>query len=82
MRSNLAILGIAVLALLTAVESSSAEVIYPWCAQYSTRGGARNCGFNTWEQCRASVLGGQYCSENPYWKPEASVPKASRAAKK
>ena len=72
MRSNLAILGIAVLALLTAVESSSAEVIYPWCAQYSIKGGARNCGFTTWEQCRATVSGiGGYCIENPFYQPAA-----------
>ena len=72
MRSNLAILGIAVLALLIAVESSSAEVIYPWCAQYSTKGGARNCGFTTWEQCRATVSGiGGYCIENPFYQPAA-----------
>jgi hypothetical protein len=83
MRSNLAILAIAVLGLLLTVESSSAEVIYPWCAQYSTKGGARNCGFTTWEQCRATVSGiGGYCIENPFYQPAAdpAVRRKSRRA--
>jgi hypothetical protein len=43
---------------------------YPWCAQYSTRGGARNCGFITWEQCRATVSGvGGYCERNAMYEP-------------
>ena len=73
---NLAVQGIAALALLAGVESSGAEVVYPWCAQYGTKGGARNCGFVSWQQCRAAVSGvGGYCSENPfYWAPPGRVP--------
>jgi hypothetical protein len=29
-----------------------------------------DCSYNTWEQCRASVHGGYFCSENTFWKPE------------
>jgi Protein of unknown function (DUF3551) len=73
MHGNLAIGAAAVLVLLVTAESSSAEVIYPWCAQYGTRGGARNCGFTTLEQCRAAISGnGGYCIENPFyqWRPD------------
>ena len=30
---------------------------YPWCAQYADDGGGTNCGFRTFEQCRATVSG-------------------------
>jgi len=59
---------IAVLVLLASVPATRAEILYPWCAQYGTRGGARNCGFSTYEQCRAAISGnGGYCIENPFW---------------
>jgi len=39
---------------------------YPWCAQYSMRGGPTNCGFDTFAQCRATVSGvGGFCNTNP-----------------
>jgi Protein of unknown function (DUF3551) len=39
-------------------QPASAEITYPWCAQYSGgRGGGRNCGFWTYEQCSATVSG-------------------------
>jgi Protein of unknown function (DUF3551) len=39
---------------------------YPWCAQYSGDVGGQNCGFNTLQQCRATVSGvGGFCFENP-----------------
>jgi hypothetical protein len=44
---------------------------YPWCAVYSgNMGGARNCGFSTYEQCMAAVSGnGGYCSLNNQYVP-------------
>jgi uncharacterized protein DUF3551 len=42
---------------------------YPWCAYYNYGfGGARNCGFVTYQQCLAtgSGVGGPYASE-PAW---------------
>jgi len=44
---------------------------YPWCAIYSGgMGGTRNCGFSTYEQCRAAVSGnGGYCSLNNLYVP-------------
>ena len=83
MRSDVWAPGIAVLLLLAGVPASRAEVLYPWCAQYGTRGGARNCGFSTYEQCRAAISGnGGYCIENPFWQrpPEPTGRGQSRRA--
>ena len=42
---------------------------YPWCAQYS-RGGGRNCGFVTFQQCLATVQGiGGFCEQNQLYQP-------------
>jgi hypothetical protein len=40
---------------------------FPWCAQWSGAwGGARECAYYTFEQCRASVFGaGGGCYPNP-----------------
>jgi uncharacterized protein DUF3551 len=43
---------------------------YKWCAQYggANRGGARNCGFVSWEQCMATVSGiGGTCEPNLFY---------------
>ena len=62
---------------LVGAQSSNAEVIYPWCAQNS-RGG-RNCGFVTFEQCRATVSGTGFCVENPFYqRPADPVRRAPR----
>jgi uncharacterized protein DUF3551 len=39
---------------------------YPWCAQYGNgTGGARNCGFSSFQQCQADVSGiGGFCEHN------------------
>jgi len=38
-----------------------------WCAYYSSPGGGTNCGFHSFEQCRATVLGiGGFCTRNPF----------------
>jgi hypothetical protein len=44
---------------------------YPWCAYYSGgMGGARNCGFSTYEQCMATISGnGGYCARNTQYVP-------------
>jgi hypothetical protein len=44
---------------------------YPWCAQYSgDGGGGSNCGFLTFEQCRADVSGiGGFCVHNQFYNP-------------
>jgi hypothetical protein len=41
---------------------------YRWCAQYTGRGAARNCGFVTYRQCMATVSGiGGFCERNPFY---------------
>jgi len=40
---------------------------YEWCAQFNISGGT-NCGFVTYEQCRAAISGlGGICQPNPYY---------------
>jgi hypothetical protein len=73
MRSTLALLALAAAGLLTSTAASNAEITYPWCAQYMRDG--RNCGFSTYEQCRATVSGiGGYCEVNAMYRP--SIPLA------
>jgi hypothetical protein len=47
----------------------------------SNSGAEPDCSFNTWEQCRASVTGSRYCSENPFWKPEAPATKVRKTSR-
>jgi hypothetical protein len=61
--------GLAFIALAMSAVPSTAEITYPWCAQYGGRDG-RNCGFSTLQQCRAAISGnGGYCLENPMYQP-------------
>jgi hypothetical protein len=48
---------------------SAAEVIRPWCAQYTgSRSGATNCGFTSYEQCMMTARGaGATCVQNPWY---------------
>jgi hypothetical protein len=48
--------------------TAEAAPIYPWCAHYMMKGGARNCGFVSFEQCLANVSGvGGSCQQNTYY---------------
>ena len=72
MRRVLAIAALSALAGLALVASdapSRADITYPWCAQYGGgRGGSRNCGFWTFEQCMATMWGnGGFCERNPMY---------------
>ena len=66
------ILGLALatpLLLGTLVGSANAQN-YPWCAQYGIRDSYSNCGFVTFEQCRAAIQGnGGFCQRNPMFNP-------------
>ena len=56
------------------IASPSHAQSYPWCAVYGgiVSGGARNCGFTTIDQCRATVSGvGGFCERNPLYEPPA-----------
>ena len=61
----------------------AAAIEYPWCADYSVRGGATNCGFSTWEQCRATVSGiGGSCRRNAFYVGPEYQPAAEYRFKK
>ncbi len=66
MRLALAFAALLTLAMLDAATPAAAQGA--WCAQYSGKGGgATNCGFYTYEQCRWAVSGvGGFCSPSPY----------------
>jgi len=58
---------------------ASAEIYYPWCANYGSPGGS-NCGFSTHEQCMATVSGiGGSCDPNPWYTPPSRNPSATAA---
>jgi hypothetical protein len=47
----------------------------------SASGSGPDCSYNTWEQCRASVNGSKYCSENPNWRPDAQAARRRGSAR-
>jgi hypothetical protein len=53
---------------------------YPWCAQYGNgSGGARNCGFTSFQQCQADVSGiGGFCQLNNTYVPAAGPARRHR----
>ena len=56
--------------LLAGLGDSASAQNYPWCAQYSARDGARNCGFVSFNQCMATVTGiGGFCERNAMYVP-------------
>jgi len=65
----------ATLLMLLAQADFAAAQNYPWCAQLNLRGGARNCGFVSWEQCMATVSGiGGFCEQNFLYRPMSERP--------
>ena len=69
-----AAIGIAAIAsLLGLADPASAGIEYPWCAQYGSDGGGRNCGFSTLEQCRTTTSGmGGFCEPNLFYPGSAN----------
>lgn len=65
-------------------QPAKAAIEYPWCAQLSEEGagGARNCGFDSFDQCMQTVRGiGGICEENALYRGAVSEP-AKRAPKR
>ena len=59
---------------LLASAGPASAIDYPWCAQYmgGEMGGGRNCGFETIEQCRATVSGiGGFGEHNHFYQGAA-----------
>ena len=80
MRILLFALGILVAA--TAIGTLAEAQNYPWCAIYGggSAGGGRNCGFNTFEQCMATI--GGICQQNATYQPgtqnQSSIPSSRK----
>ena len=54
---------------------ASAEIYYPWCANYGDGGGGTNCGFSTHDQCMVTIRGmGGFCDPNPFYTPSSQKP--------
>ena len=61
-----------IFALVSSSVTGNAVVLYPWCANYSGRGGygPANCGYVTFQQCLATLAGnGGTCAPNPFYQP-------------
>ena len=70
MRHQALIVAATALGLFTTLTAARGEITYPWCAQYGSGVGGRNCGFSTLDQCRAAISGnGGYCEENALYRP-------------
>ena len=81
MRTIVLIIAVTTAGLWTATTPSRAEITYPWCAQYGAGmdGGGRNCGFSTYEQCKAAISGnGGFCEQNSMYRPSAEAQPAPR----
>jgi Protein of unknown function (DUF3551) len=58
---------VAIIFVALSLSTAGARADGTWCAHYSSRGGATNCGFYSFEQCRATVSGiGGFCMRNPF----------------
>ena len=79
---KLALFAVASLAAVAEFTSPAAAVEYPWCLQYTGKGGgSRNCGFSNIDQCRASASGTGFCEPNTFYNgvPERPARRARRA---
>jgi len=67
-----------------AVFTSAAEAQnYPWCLRMNFGDEAVNCGFDSFEQCMASLSGGGasgYCIQNNTYKPPPAESSQSESA--
>lgn len=63
------VMTVVTLALLS-LTGTGARADGPWCAYYSGKGSATNCGFHSYAQCLAAISGvGGVCSPNPVYRP-------------
>jgi hypothetical protein len=63
---------LSVMAVIAVFASAAEAQNYPWCARTNLGDEAVNCGFDSFEQCMASLSGGGangYCIENYTYKP-------------
>src|SRR5262245_18425989 len=68
-------------ALTADVQSGVAQHNARFCLNGGRSAAIPNCSYPTLEQCRASILANQYCSENPnYTEPPPETPASTKAA--
>jgi hypothetical protein len=61
-----AITVVAITCAVLSLSTAGARADGTWCANYSNQSGS-NCGFYSFEQCRATVSGiGGFCQRNPF----------------
>jgi hypothetical protein len=73
------LLTLGILVATTALGTGAQAQNYPWCAIYGggSAGGGRNCGFNTFEQCTATISGiGGTCQ--PGTQNQSSIPSSRK----
>lgn len=65
---------IALAAISSLPQPAAAAIEYPWCVQYGgDKGGGRNCGFVSFEQCMMTARGaGGMCQQNLFFPGSAS----------
>jgi len=71
MRTIRAALTLLVISLFTTIDAlpSAAETYRPWCARYTSKGGATTCAFTSYEQCMMTATpgSGAHCVQNPWY---------------
>lgn len=80
-KSIVALLAVAALTSALAMSSQArAEIKYPWCGISGTGGGGTNCGFTSFDQCRAAMSGTNgSCFENAdYQAPKQPAKKSAK----
>jgi len=69
------LLGLGILFTAGAMTAGARAQNYPWCAYYGGGEWGTNCGFTTYEQCRATVSGiGGSCARNTQYVPPEHQP--------
>ena len=65
---------LAIAAMASFSQPAAAAIEYPWCVQYGgDKGGGRNCGFVSYEQCMMTARGaGGMCQQNLFFPGSAS----------
>jgi hypothetical protein len=70
---------LAIAAMSSLSEPVAAAIEYPWCVQYGGRGGGRNCGFVSYDQCMMTARGaGGMCQQNLFYPGTSEQPQRAR----
>jgi hypothetical protein len=57
-----------------AIGTSAEAQNYPWCVYWNGTGGARNCGFVSYQQCMQTAMGaGADCRANTQYNPREGL---------